>query len=68
VNDPIEEEALGEGWSDTPATFEFDPDTDAEPQPPVKLMTPAPGELTPQQKAAATRAAKKAAAAKDSEE
>lgn len=37
VNDPIEEEALGDGWADTPAAF-ADDDEPAEPATPEAVQ------------------------------
>lgn len=82
VQDAAELQALGEGWADTPAAFEasaapvpeldytedddskdVDDERQGDEQPEPELH-----QLTPAQKAAATRAAKKAAAAEKTNE
>lgn len=70
VHDPIEDEALGEGWADTPAAFEGDePAIDEDLDDEANDGDPAAAELTEDKKAKkraadkARRDAKKAAAA-----
>lgn len=41
VNDPVEDEALGDGWADTPAAFEAKPEPEPKPEPKPKKAKPA---------------------------